>query len=1040
VSAQLTNAFFPASTNDASKLVSGRADQQSELGNKGTAAAGFAQLLDELQGQQLGKTNRGQETEKAPFSQEHEHADLTPFSTATAPLVATIPGKQVATRDESTSSKASQTEAVKSASKSIAEPAVKSPTPTSRETPPVQILTSQKLDTTATQSRTSQKSDATPEKTHTSQKPDTSTETHYTTKQGETSPVPLHTTDELDPAMEKFETTKPNDSAPAQFRTTKQDGNTQEPVRPSRRREADRFITQLETTTTPPTNHRESAESMNVSRLPYAETETQSSVKITRQDTVAQAPPVLLHPKFITAAPSRTGSVVASESTPVVAPSGQQAHGESLNTFPPTQHASLSTSVVTNATTVVKAQTFEHRPVLSEPETAHSQLAGYSRESTNVVHDSAKAGGQPSVAFSAPMKVARYQTATSKILIANQTLENTIPSALANTFSTTIVSAKEPTFVAPTSQPRFAPSAPVSFIPAGQVATSPAVPASGTAVKQSITRLMPVANASALVTADKESSLSVKPAAVKADSIAQPNLAKVETSSSLPSAPLSATTKNRVDPRRAEIEYSQASESSQRASTEIVAPASAQPSVQHASSSKQPLAKFERNETDSPSILSTMPSQVTSPVQQKQVPQTPTAKVILESTTAKVSQDPKVITAKVSQAPATVEAPAADVPLPVSPVVSPNQPKQEVVVEPTIAKTTIVPAANDKVPSPTSKVKLAPQVPNSGQEVPQAEPGPQTVPEEIRPRLPSHQAPRLATNSASAPATNSQLVADPKSATPSGPMADKSSPEAAEPKPTTKRKETAAREKGERPSTSSATTTLEQLSTPNPQATTATTEPPKVDPSRPVELSPVMTPVTTAETPSHSISSHPVANAAQTPLSDAPAPVLLPTTNPVFSIPTVVAPAAVGEPRVTEPWTPSKLSANDVGLYDRAAADPGLSMTVLPHSAHLSIASSGGDLALHVRVRDGNADINVSGAMAPMFEAKAPEVRAVLAGEGLNLGSFATDQQGSQQGQQGQPEATTNPRDSHPHPAHRRTTLTGPEVQVADDTRIHVTA
>ena len=115
-------------------------------------------------------------------------------------------------------------------------------------------------------------------------------------------------------------------------------------------------------------------------------------------------------------------------------------------------------------------------------------------------------------------------------------------------------------------------------------------------------------------------------------------------------------------------------------------------------------------------------------------------------------------------------------------------------------------------------------------------------------------------------------------------------------------------------------------------------------------------------------------------------------------------------------------------------------MTVMPHSAHLAIASSAGDLALHVRVRDGSADISVSGGMAPLFDTKAPEVRTVLAGEGIQLGSFATNQQSNSQGQQRQPESTPQAADSHPLPTPRRTSTSIPEVQVTDDRRIHVTA
>jgi hypothetical protein len=127
-------------------------------------------------------------------------------------------------------------------------------------------------------------------------------------------------------------------------------------------------------------------------------------------------------------------------------------------------------------------------------------------------------------------------------------------------------------------------------------------------------------------------------------------------------------------------------------------------------------------------------------------------------------------------------------------------------------------------------------------------------------------------------------------------------------------------------------------------------------------------------------------------------------------------------------------------IIDRAVEDPGLSVNVMPHSAHLSITSSAGDLALHVRVRDGSADVSVSGAMAPLFDSKAPQVRTALAGEGLSLGSFATDQQGSFQGHQGQPESAPRTTDTLLHPTPRRPSTSEPEVRTADDRRIHVTA
>jgi hypothetical protein len=111
----------------------------------------------------------------------------------------------------------------------------------------------------------------------------------------------------------------------------------------------------------------------------------------------------------------------------------------------------------------------------------------------------------------------------------------------------------------------------------------------------------------------------------------------------------------------------------------------------------------------------------------------------------------------------------------------------------------------------------------------------------------------------------------------------------------------------------------------------------------------------------------------------------------------------------------------------------------MPHAAHMSILSTTGDLALHVRVRDGSADVNVSGSLAPLFDAKAPEVRTVLAGEGLNLGSFATDQRGqSQQHQQpAEPFARSEARAAPP--TSRPTSSIARDTDLSDD-HIHVTA
>ncbi len=131
------------------------------------------------------------------------------------------------------------------------------------------------------------------------------------------------------------------------------------------------------------------------------------------------------------------------------------------------------------------------------------------------------------------------------------------------------------------------------------------------------------------------------------------------------------------------------------------------------------------------------------------------------------------------------------------------------------------------------------------------------------------------------------------------------------------------------------------------------------------------------------------------------------------------------------------LPAHAAPLAAQAARDEGLSMTVLPHSAHMAIESPDGDLAVHLRVRQGSAEITVGGSMAHLFEARAPEARAALAGEGLALGRFDSGPQGG--GQQGQPAPETPERAGETPAAYR------PHQDVSlpatpGEGRIHVTA
>ena len=78
-------------------------------------------------------------------------------------------------------------------------------------------------------------------------------------------------------------------------------------------------------------------------------------------------------------------------------------------------------------------------------------------------------------------------------------------------------------------------------------------------------------------------------------------------------------------------------------------------------------------------------------------------------------------------------------------------------------------------------------------------------------------------------------------------------------------------------------------------------------------------------------------------------------------------------------------------LLAQAAEDLSLRATVMPERAVLSIdAGTAGELSLHLRVRDGVADVRVTGAAAA--EMRPAELRTALASEGLTLGSFESGQ------------------------------------------------
>jgi hypothetical protein len=90
---------------------------------------------------------------------------------------------------------------------------------------------------------------------------------------------------------------------------------------------------------------------------------------------------------------------------------------------------------------------------------------------------------------------------------------------------------------------------------------------------------------------------------------------------------------------------------------------------------------------------------------------------------------------------------------------------------------------------------------------------------------------------------------------------------------------------------------------------------------------------------------------------------------------------------------PAPLPPAPSALMAHAAEDPSLRATVMPERAVLSIDTGGaGELALHLRVKDGVADVRVSGAAAHSVEMRPAELRAALASEGLTLGSFQSGQ------------------------------------------------
>jgi hypothetical protein len=126
-------------------------------------------------------------------------------------------------------------------------------------------------------------------------------------------------------------------------------------------------------------------------------------------------------------------------------------------------------------------------------------------------------------------------------------------------------------------------------------------------------------------------------------------------------------------------------------------------------------------------------------------------------------------------------------------------------------------------------------------------------------------------------------------------------------------------------------------------------------------------------------------------------PASAPEQNPLRFDPGFTAQAPLVQPDAAPPVAFAPQAA--APIVAQAAEDAGLSVTILPQSARLSVESSEGDLALHLRIKDGNAEVSIGGSLAPMFEQRSAEVQSVLAGEGLSLGRFDTSDN-NRQGQQ----------------------------------------
>jgi hypothetical protein len=128
----------------------------------------------------------------------------------------------------------------------------------------------------------------------------------------------------------------------------------------------------------------------------------------------------------------------------------------------------------------------------------------------------------------------------------------------------------------------------------------------------------------------------------------------------------------------------------------------------------------------------------------------------------------------------------------------------------------------------------------------------------------------------------------------------------------------------------------------------------------------------------------------------------------------------------------------------QAAEDPSLRGIVMSDSASVSLdAGAAGEITLHLRVKDGVADVRVDGSAAPTLDLRQQDLRVALASEGLTLGGFETGQRASdQQAEFDRQDAgrTTSGEPARPGTTTAPSTTRSQQPAVTLGGRLHVTA